>query len=85
MPTASYCLDPKSPRPMGEQRRRARYDAKKKAALLAQSLSAEEFSLLELGLSLFFYFLLSFFFNLFILDFDFRYFFFMYFAFSSNE
>jgi hypothetical protein len=49
VPTAAYCLDPKSSRPLGEQRRRARYDAKKKAALLSESFQAEKFSLLELG------------------------------------
>ena len=49
VPTAAYCLDPKSTRPLGDQRRRARYDAKKKAALLAESFAAKEFSLLELG------------------------------------
>lgn len=49
MPTAAYCLDPKSSRPLGEQRRRARYDAKKKAALLSESFKANKFSLLELG------------------------------------
>ena len=51
VPTAAYCLDPKSTRPLGDQRRRARYDAKKKAALLAESFAAKEFSLLELGRS----------------------------------
>lgn len=49
MPTAAYCLDPKSSRPLGEQRRRARYDAKQKASLLSESFKADKFSLLELG------------------------------------
>ena len=49
VPTAAYCLDPKSSRPLGEQRRRARYDAKQKAALLSESFNADKFSLLELG------------------------------------
>ena len=49
VPTAAYCLDPRSTRPLGEQRRRARYDAKNKAKVLSESFSNCSFSLLELG------------------------------------
>ena len=48
IPTAGYCLDKRSSRPIGEQRRRARYDAKQKAALLSQAFGTAECSLLEL-------------------------------------
>ena len=48
VPTASYCLDKQSSRPIGEQRRRARYDAKQKAAILSNAFGTKEFSLLEL-------------------------------------
>jgi peptidase E len=48
IPTAAFCLDKRSSRPIGEQRRRARYDAKQKAQLLAQAFNSEAFSLLEL-------------------------------------
>ena len=48
VPTAVYCLDKQSSRPIGEQRRRARYDAKQKAALLSNAFGTTEFSLLEL-------------------------------------
>jgi len=48
VPTAAYCLDPRSSRPMGEQRRRARYDAKQKLSLLSQAFGASDATLLEL-------------------------------------
>ena len=48
VPTATYCLDKQSSRPIGEQRRRARYDAKQKAALLSNAFGTKEVTLLEL-------------------------------------
>jgi len=38
IPTASYCYNANSPKSKGEQRRRARYDAKQKGALLVEGL-----------------------------------------------
>jgi len=48
IPTAAYCLDVTSSKPIGEQRRRARYDAKQKAQLLSKAFNIPDFSLLEL-------------------------------------
>lgn len=48
IPTAAYTYDPTSPRSRGEQRRRARYDAKQKMNLIAASLSVSRSILLEL-------------------------------------
>jgi peptidase E len=48
VPTASYCLDKRSSKPIGEQRRRARYDAKQKAKILSDTFGASEVVLLEL-------------------------------------
>ena len=48
IPTASYVYDPTSPRSKGEQRRRARYDAKQKMSFIAISLGISHTTLLEL-------------------------------------
>ena len=48
IPTASYVYDPTSPRSKGEQRRRARYDAKQKMSFIATSLGISQATLLEL-------------------------------------
>ena len=48
IPTAAYAPDRSSTRSLGEQRRRARYDAKEKMSLLQTAFEAESCSLLEL-------------------------------------
>jgi len=48
VPTATYVYDPSSPRAKGEQRRRARYEAKQKMAQLSSAFGLEQSALLEL-------------------------------------
>lgn len=48
VPTASYVFDPSSPRSKGDQRRRARYDAKQKMSYLLSELQLSDSVLLEL-------------------------------------
>jgi peptidase E len=51
IPTATYAFDKNSPKPRGEQRRRARYDARQKMALLSESFNCPnniEYKMLEL-------------------------------------
>mmetsp|Transcript_24971 Transcript_24971/g.41621 ORF Transcript_24971/g.41621 Transcript_24971/m.41621 type:complete len:264 (-) Transcript_24971:252-1043(-) len=48
VPTAQYVLDPNGSKSMGEQRRRARYDAKQKAKLLCDAFSIDDYQVLEL-------------------------------------